>query len=71
MRAGEITTLLDEAMPPARVRAPLPCRELDPLPGPISRASLVLDLACISLPARSRALLSGQGGEPGSVEELV
>jgi hypothetical protein len=71
VRAAEITTLLDEAMAPVRVRAPLPCRELDPLPGPVSRASLVLDLACIFLPARSQALLSGQGGAPGSVEETV
>ena len=71
MRSVEITTFLDEAVNPVRVRAPLPCRELDPLPGPVSRASLVLDLACIFLPARSRALLSGQGGVPGSVEETV
>ena len=71
MRSAEITTFLDEAMAPAPVRPPLPCRELDPLPGPVSRASLVLDLACIFLPARTRALLSGQGGEPGSVEETV
>ena len=71
MRAAEITTLLDEAVNPARVRTPLPCRELDPLPGPVSRGSLVLDLACIFVPARSRALLSGQGGAPGSVEEKV
>lgn len=71
MRAAEITSLLDEAVTPARVRAPLPCRELDPLPGPISRASLVLDLACIFLPVRTRALLSGQGGAPGSVEETI
>jgi len=71
VRTAEITNVLDEAMTPARVRTPLPCRELDPLPGPVSRASLVLDLACIFLPARTRALLSGQGGEPGSVEEMV
>ncbi len=71
MKAAEITTFLDEAAHQVRVRTPLPCRELDPLPGPVSRASLVLDLACIFLPARSRALLSGQGGEPGSVEETV
>jgi hypothetical protein len=55
----------------ASARAAIPCRELDPLPGPVSRASLVLDLACVSLPARTRALLSGRGGEPGSVEERV
>lgn len=71
MRASEITTFLDEAAQQVRARTPLACRELDPLPGPVSRASLVLDLACIFLPARSRDLLSGQGGEPGSVEEAV
>ena len=71
MRSAEITTFLDEAVHPMRVREPLPCRELDPLPGPVSRASLVLDLACISLPARSREILSGQGGAAGSVEEKV
>ncbi len=71
MRGAEIETFLDAALKPARVLKPLPCRELDPLPGPVSRASLVLDLACIFVPSRTRALLSGEGGEPGSVEELV
>jgi hypothetical protein len=71
VRASEITTFLDAAALQVRARTPLPCRELDPQPGPVSRASRVLDLACIFLPARSRALLSGQGGEPGSVEEAV
>jgi len=53
------------------VRTALPCRELDPLPGPVSRASLVLDLACVFVPARTRALLSGEGGVPESVDERV
>ena len=71
MRSIEIDTFLDDAMNPVRVLKPLPCRELDPLPGPVSSASLVLDLACIFVPARTRALLSGQGGAPGSIEETV
>lgn len=71
MRAEAIASFLDEAATAPRARTPLPCRALDPLPGPISRASLVLDLACIFLPARSRSLLTGQGGEPGSIEESV
>lgn len=75
MRAAELSALLEQAAsgPPVRppVRPSLPSRGLDPLPGPVSRASLVLDLACIFLPGRTRALLSGQGGEPGSVESLV
>ncbi len=53
------------------MRTALPCRELDPLPGPVSRASLVLDLACVFVPARTRALLSGEGGVPESVDERV
>ena len=53
------------------MRTALPCRELDPLPGPVSRASLVLDLACVFVPARTRALLSGDGGVPESVDERV
>lgn len=58
--------------PPAEPRRPpLPCRDLDPVPGPISRASLVLDLACLHVPPRTRALLSGAGGAPDSVEERV
>ncbi len=44
-------------------RAPLPSRPLDPPAGRISRASLVLDLACVPLPPRSRALLDGEGEE--------
>lgn len=71
MRGVDVESLLGSAVKPARDREPLPCRELDPLPGPVSRASLVLDLACIFVPARTRALLSGQGGAPGSVEETV
>lgn len=71
MRSIEIESFLDDAMDPVRVLKPLPCRELNPLPGPVSRASLVLDLACIFVPARTRTLLSGQGGEPGSIEETV
>lgn len=71
MRTAEVDSFLENVVHTVRDRTPLPCRELDPLPGPVSRASLVLDLACIFLPARSRALLSGQGGAPGSVEETV
>lgn len=71
MRTAEVDSFLEDVVHTVRDRTPLPCRELDPLPGPVSRASLVLDLACIFLPARSRALLSGQGGAPGSVEESV
>lgn len=71
MRATELTVLLEQAAPRPPARPSLPCRGLEPLPGPVSRASLVLDLACVFRPARTRALLTGQGGEPGSVESLV
>lgn len=71
MRALELVRLPGAASESTPVRPPLPCRELDPLPGPVSRASLVLDLACVSLPARTRALLSGDGGDPDSVERRV
>jgi hypothetical protein len=67
----ELRVLADPPPEAAPLRPVLPCRDLDPLPGPVSRASLVLDLACVYLPARTRALLSGRGGEPGSVEERV
>lgn len=71
MRALELDHLL-ERLPKAELKRPaLPCRALDPLPGPVSRASLVLDLACIHVPARTRMLLSGKGGASGSVEERV
>lgn len=71
MRGAELNAPPERVPERAPARAALPCRELDPLPGPVSGASLVLDLACISLPARTRAILSGQGGEPGTVEALV
>ena len=64
MRSAAIDTFLDDAMNPVRVLKPLPCRELDPLPGPVSRASLVLDLACIFVPGRTRALLSAGSRAP-------
>lgn len=71
MRAFDLPRLL-EAVPSSDPGRPaLPCRVLDPLPGPVSRASLVLDLACIHVPPRTRMLLSGKGGASGSVEELV
>ncbi|MCL4809191.1 MAG: DUF2877 domain-containing protein [Thermoanaerobaculia bacterium] len=71
MRVLELPRLA--AVPPeaSPARPPLPCRELDPLPGPVSRATLVLDLACIPLPARTRSLLSGREGAPDSVEDRV
>lgn len=71
MRELELSSLL-ETLPNRETKRPaLPCRALDPLPGPVSRASLVLDLACIYVPARTRILLSGKGGASGSVEERV
>lgn len=71
MSAVAWTPLADPAAPDAPERPPLPCRELDPVPGPVSKASLVLDLACVHVPGRTRALLAGSEGEPGNVEELV
>ncbi|MFN7986342.1 MAG: DUF2877 domain-containing protein [Thermoanaerobaculia bacterium] len=71
MRGVEVTALLEQVAARPPERAPLPCRELEPAAGPVSRASLVLDLACILLPARTRALLSGGVGEAGSVDALV
>lgn len=71
MRAPGLAPLSGSATEAPPARLPLPCRELDPLPGPVSRASLVLDLACIPLPARTRGLLSGEGGDPDSVERRV
>lgn len=71
MRASELESFLGTIPKPEPKRPALPCRALDPLPGPVSRASLVLDLACIYIPARTRALLSGKGGPSGSVEERV
>lgn len=69
MRIQDLETLLSPAT--ATPRPPLPCRDLDPVPGPISRATLVLDLSSVSVPARTRALLSGEGGAPDSVESRV
>jgi len=70
VKAAGLPTLPDRS-PEAPARPALPCRELDPLPGPVSRASLVLDLACAFVPARTRALLSGDGGAPESVDARV
>lgn len=71
MRGVEVSVLPDRVAAGLPERPPLLCREVDPVPGAVSRASLVLDLACVLLPGRTRALLSGNGGEPGSVDELV
>jgi hypothetical protein len=69
--ATDLELLPDRPPAPEPRRPPLPCRDLDPLPGPISRATLVLDLACVSQPARTRALLTGEGGAADSVESRV
>jgi hypothetical protein len=59
------------AGPPVRRREPLPSRRLDPPAGRLSRASLVLDLACVPLPARTRALLTGETGGFGPVDAAI
>lgn len=71
MREAGLSVLPDSSPEGAPVLPALACRELEPSPGPVSRASLVLDLACVHLPARTGALLTGRGGERGSVEERV
>jgi len=71
VKEAELASLAERSPGPGPRRPPLPCRELDPLPGPISRATLALDLACVAQPARTRALLSGEGGEADSVESRV
>lgn len=71
MRGAGVSAVLDEVVAAPAARPPLPCRELEPPPGPVSRASLVLDLACVFLPARTRAILSADGGEAESVDALV
>lgn len=69
MRIQDLESLLSPAA--ATPRPPLSCRDLDPVPGPISRATLVLDLSSLPVPTRTRALLSGEGGAPDSVESRV
>lgn len=54
-----------------RRRTPLPTRPLDPPAGRVARASLVLDLACVPVPARSRALLAGTDAGLGAVDGAV
>lgn len=72
MNAADVSAALAAAVsPPAPRRKPLPCRPLDPPAGRVSRASLVLDLACIPVPARSRALLSGETEGFGVVDAAV
>ena len=56
---------------PPHGREPIPCRPLDPPAGRIARATLVLDLASVPLPPRSRALLSGTAESPDSVAGVV
>lgn len=50
---------------------PLPSRSLDPPAGRLSRASLVLDLACVPVPPRGHALLSGETDGLGPVDAAV
>ena len=76
MNAADVSAALaavlsSPATPPARKREPLPSRPLDPPAGRLSRASLVLDLACVPVPARSRALLSGAVDGLGPVDAAV
>ena len=72
MRAADLTAVLGGAgeRTPRR-REPLPSRPLDPPAGRLSRAALVLDLACVPVPPRTRALRSGEPGELGAVDAAV
>ena len=74
MSSADVQSVLDGLAPPAskRRRPPaLETRPLDPPPGRVLRAALVLDLARVPVPPRSHALLTGSGEGLGEVEAAV
>lgn len=71
MKSADPETALEAATasPPFRSQGPLPCRAL--ISGPFSPETLRSQLSDLAVPARTVALLTGIGGDLGSVDAAV